>query len=320
MRYTIRTHQPFTEKRKGGHQSVYFMQSKTQNAILRFVLVLCVLFALCFLFTERNGTPHFLNAVSAHDAEQTEVTLTKPSKRNTPSTRISIGELFLSEAESSDMEKCLQKIYLSLARTADACRTVIEKRMRCPGYSDAFVATLTEEEQAQARAFYEQGYVFYRQNWSVLKDQPYGAEGNNFGECGCGPTVVAQLISNLAKVPYTPEDARLWAYENGGFIASSGATTYKYMFDLPAQYGIKVHHTTDKDEVYEALQNGKLILVCVGKGDFTFGSHFMLYRGVTEKGEILISDSYSFSTSSKPWTWERLFPQVKDGYYIYETE
>ena len=61
--------------------------------------------------------------------------------------------------------------------------------------------------------FYEQGFVFYRQNWSVLDDQYYGNEG--FGLCGCGPTCIAAIISNLAGVPVDPEEMRVYGLSVG---------------------------------------------------------------------------------------------------------
>ncbi len=294
------------------------MQTKTKHTILRFLLCLCVLFALAFLFAERTGIPNFFDSVSAVDVEDAESTVVVQSKRNKPSTKIKAKTAFGDEEILTDVEKVIETLRTPITKTVNTYLSLLEKRLQCMGYSDAFVASLTEEEQAEARVFYEEGFVFYRQNWSNLKDLPYGTNGNTFGECGCGPTVVASVISNLAGVSYTPLDAREWAYENRGFIAETGATTYQFMFSLPEQYGITARYTASKDEVYRALRDGKLVLVCVGRGDFTYGAHFMLYRGVTEDGEILIADSYSFEKSMTPWSWERLESQVLMGYYIYE--
>ena len=154
-------------------------------------------------------------------------------------------------------------------RAAEAARRRIEqerrkqlaeeaaKRAACPGYNAEFVALLTEEEQAEAEYFYEQGYVFFRQNWSVTKDAYYGNEG--FGQCGCGPTCVAAIISNLAGIPVTPEDMRLYGLEHGSWLADAG-TTYDFMITTPTKYGIKATqiYASDKEALYEALVSGHL--------------------------------------------------------------
>ncbi|MGM9626188.1 MAG: C39 family peptidase [Eubacteriales bacterium] len=191
------------------------------------------------------------------------------------------------------------------------------KKAACPGYNADYVAALTEEEQKEAEYFYEQGYVFYRQNWSVTKELPYGDEG--FGQCGCGPTCAAAIISNLAGVSVTPEDMRVYGIEHNSYIPNVG-TTYDFLMTVTAAYGIRATNAASKSAVIEALKAGKLVLVTMGPGDFTLGAHFMLYRGVTDEGKILIADSYSFELSAKEWDWDDLERQLKNGYWIFEKE
>lgn len=201
---------------------------------------------------------------------------------------------------------------LSKARAAEEA-----KRAACPGYNAEYVATLTKEEQAEAEAFYEEGYVFFRQNWSITKELPYGDEG--FGQCGCGPTVTAALIANLAGKPVTPEDMRKYAIETGAYIPNVG-TTYNFIMTTTAAYGIKATNVVSKEAVVNALKAGKLVLATMGPGDFTLGAHFMLYRGITDDGKILIADSYSYELSAKEWDWDTLEGQLKNGYWVFEME
>ena len=207
-------------------------------------------------------------------------------------------------------------------RIAEEKRRAAEKeaelRAACPGYDDAFVATLTKEEQAEARWFYEQGYVFYRQNWSSVKDAPYGDCG--FGQCGCGPTCIAAIISNLAGVPVDPEEMRVYGLSVGSWLPSGG-TTYGFLIETAKKYGITATqiYAGDKNALFEALKDeNKLVLATMGPGDFTLGAHFMLFRGITDEGKILIADSYSFEHSVKEWDYDVLYSQLKTGYWIFE--
>lgn len=191
-------------------------------------------------------------------------------------------------------------------------------RAACPGYDAEFVATLTKEEQAEARYFYEQGFVFYRQNWSVLNDQPYGNEG--FGLCGCGPTCIAAVISNLAGVPVDPEEMRVYGLSVGSWVPSGG-TSYGFLIETAKKYGITTTqiYSSDKEALFEALRDdNKLVLATMGPGDFTYGAHFMLFRGITDEGKILIADSYSYEYSTMEWDYDYLYAQLKTGYWIFE--
>ncbi len=191
------------------------------------------------------------------------------------------------------------------------------KRAACPGYNPEYVAALTDTEQRECEAFYEEGYVFFRQNCSVMKDLPYGDDG--FGQCGCGPTVTAALIANLVGEPVTPEDMRRLAIDTHAYIPNVG-TTYNFIMVTTAAYGIKATNVVSKEAVCDALKAGKLVLATMGPGDFTLGAHFMLYRGMTDDGKILVADSYSYELSVKEWDWDTLADQLKNGYWIFEKE
>ena len=191
-------------------------------------------------------------------------------------------------------------------------------REACPGYDSDFIATLTKEEQAEARYFYEQGFVYYRQNWSVLDDAEYGNEG--FGLCGCGPTCLAAVISNLAGVPVDPEEMRVYGLKVGSWLPTGG-TTYGFLIETAKKYGITCTqiYAGDKEALFAALRDeNKLVLATMGPGDFTLGAHFMLFRGITDAGKILISDSYSYEYSTMEWDYDDLYAQLKTGYWIFE--
>ena len=191
-------------------------------------------------------------------------------------------------------------------------------RAACPGYDADFIAALTAEEQAEARYFYEQGFVFYRQNWSVLDDAEYGNEG--FGLCGCGPTCIAAVISNLAGVPVDPEEMRVYGLSVGSWVPSGG-TSYGFLIETAKKYGITATQicASDREALFAALQDeNKLVLATMGPGDFTYGAHFMLFRGITDEGKILIADSYSYEYSTMEWDYDYLYAQLKNGYWIFE--
>ena len=154
----------------------------------------------------------------------------------------------------------------------------------------------------------------------MLDQKEYGNEG--FGLCGCGPTCIAAIISNLAGVPVDPEEMRVYGLSVGSWLPSGG-TTYGFLIETAKKYGIKTTqiYASDKDALFAALKDeNKLVLATMGPGDFTLGAHFMLFRGITDDGKILISDSYSYEYSTMEWDYDDLYAQLKTGYWIFEKE
>jgi len=224
--------------------------------------------------------------------------------------------------EAAKEKKRLELQAMLRARAEERRRILAEqaaiaaKEAAAPGYNKEFVAALTEEEQAEAAYFYDLGYVYFRQTWSTLDELEYSYD--NFGEYGCGPTCAAAVIANLAGIPVTPDDLRKYAIDNY-YCAPGGGTYYGFMTIVPAQYGIRVTevYRGDKKAVIDALKEGKLVLATMGPGDFTLGAHYILLRGITEEGKILVADSYSYANSLKEWDYDVLYSQLKHGYYIY---
>ncbi|MEG0598433.1 MAG: papain-like cysteine protease family protein, partial [Oscillospiraceae bacterium] len=51
----------------------------------------------------------------------------------------------------------------------------------------------------------------------------------------------------------------------------------------------------------KALSDGKLVVAIMSKGHFTNGGHFIVLRGMTSSGKILVADPASKSRSEQEW-------------------
>ena len=113
---------------------------------------------------------------------------------------------------------------------------------------------------------------------------------------------MAIVISSLAEDEVDPPYMAQWAYENGYWCSQSGS--YHTLipgaaraWNLPVQgYG-----ASDGKEIREALKEGKLVVALMSKGHFTSGGHFIVLRGITEDGSVLVADPSSYSRSIKEW-------------------
>lgn len=150
---------------------------------------------------------------------------------------------------------------------------------------------------------YPEGYAnlpYYNQT-----DIRWGA--NSYGNTtildgGCGPTSLAMIVSGLTGQKITPDIVANWSYENGHRAEGQGSY-WSLMTAGGSYYGLNVEQVSRKDpnSIVRALSEGYPIVVSMGKGNFTNGGHFIVLRGITADGKILVHDSASVERSNKEW-------------------
>ncbi|MDD3394857.1 MAG: C39 family peptidase [Anaerotignum sp.] len=153
--------------------------------------------------------------------------------------------------------------------------------------------------------------VYYSQDdprWDTII---YG-EDNPIGVFGCGPTTLAMVVSTFTENEITPDLAAQWAYNNGHFCYNSGSyhsiiPQGAVSFGLTSKSLIK----PSKEALYQELSNGNLVVVLMNKGIFTSQGHFIILRGFTEDGKILIADSQSLENSQRTWDIETFLEEAK---------
>ena len=142
--------------------------------------------------------------------------------------------------------------------------------------------------------------VYYNQTDSRWGNKMYGKSGT-IGEAGCGPTALAIAVASLTDRKVTPYDVAQWSVQNGYRCEGNGS----YHSLIPAggeHYGLTVTGIgSDGNQLVEALQAGDLVIAIMSKGHFTNGGHFIVLRGVTEDGNILVADPASVKRSNQEW-------------------
>jgi hypothetical protein len=133
------------------------------------------------------------------------------------------------------------------------------------------------------------------------KDMPYGVLGT-IGASGCGPTSLSMAVSSLSGRTVDPVATANWAYQNGDKCEGNGS----YHSLIPAgakHFGLTVDYAgpDEPQKIADALGSGKLIIAIMSAGHFTKGGHFIVLRGVTSDGKILVADSASQDRSNREW-------------------
>jgi len=143
--------------------------------------------------------------------------------------------------------------------------------------------------------------VYFNQLDERWKNKLYGKSGT-IGSEGCGPTALAIVVSTFTEENITPVDVAKWSADNGHRCIGSGS--YHSLIPAAAKhYGLSVKGlgTSNADEISKSLSNGSLIIALMKKGHFTKSGHFIVLRGVTSDGKVMVADPASYSRSEQQW-------------------
>jgi hypothetical protein len=164
--------------------------------------------------------------------------------------------------------------------------------------------------------------VYYNQNDNPWKNMLYGTI-RTIGASGCGPTSMAIVISTFTGEEITPEMTANWSYKKGYLVQGYdngrpyAMSSHSLIPALATEYnldstGIAKNSSTD-EKIYQALSSGKLVVAIMGPGHFTSGGHFIVLRGVTESGKILVADCASRQRTNQEWDIETIIKESKGG-------
>lgn len=142
--------------------------------------------------------------------------------------------------------------------------------------------------------------VYYNQLDERWKYEPYGTD--TIGGYACGPTAMSIVVSSLTSETVDPPHMAQWAYENGYWCSGNGS--YHTLIPGAAEaWGLSVEGCTaaEPQRIIDALTSGKLVVAIMTKGHFTSSGHFIVLRGCTAEGKILVADPASYQRSEKSW-------------------
>jgi hypothetical protein len=182
-------------------------------------------------------------------------------------------------------------------------------------WAGAIYETLSEEQSldmAYADSFFGTDYgnitftdssidvVYYNQGDARWANMSYGRTGQMW-RSACGPTALAIAVSSLTSNKVTPPEVAKWSADNGYYVEGDGSSR-ALIPNGGAHYGLNVTGLgIDAQKVVDALAGGKLIVAIMAKGHFTKFGHYIVLRGVTSDGKILVADPSSVTRSNQEW-------------------
>lgn len=175
--------------------------------------------------------------------------------------------------------------------------------------SDPSVTELQQREEGEVLTGGSIEIVYFNQSDPAWAEQPYGSD--RIGGYGCGPTAMAMAVASLTDGETDPATMSRWAAEHGYWARGSGS--YLSIVEGAAKsFGLTCEPFSARDPVSlrEALLSGKIMVALMGPGHFTKGGHFILLRGVTLGGNVLVADPVSVERSLTEWDAQLILDEL----------
>lgn len=137
--------------------------------------------------------------------------------------------------------------------------------------------------------------------WRNVKYAEAG-ESSTIGGSGCGPTAMAMVLATWADRSVTPLTECRWAQKHG-YKAKGGGTYHAYFAAAAARYGLISRQinsasiygnstTMYHDVARAAINQGDLVIACMGPGVWTKSGHFVLVWAI-QGNVVYINDPAS---------------------------
>ena len=161
----------------------------------------------------------------------------------------------------------------------------------------SLLASISSQKLQSSSSYVSGDFVYYNQ-----KDykQSYGF-GTTIASSGCGPTSMAMVLSSITGETVDPVEAANWSIKHGYRTDNEHGTWHGYFTSMPEEYGVNSKEmSVSKKNIEETLNSGSPIIISMGPGHFTSKGHFIVLRGMTESGKVLVADPNS-KEKSKEW-------------------
>lgn len=164
--------------------------------------------------------------------------------------------------------------------------------------------------------------VSYLQTDLKWRHVPYAVKGESttIGGSGCGPTSMAMVLATWADSRVTPKTECAWALAHG-YKAKGHGTYYSYFVPAAKRYGlscVQLNSTTIYGnsgsgihaQVKQFLDQGDLIIACMGPGNWTKSGHFVVLWDVVGD-TAYVNDPASTLARRTRGSWALFRKQVK---------
>ncbi len=154
--------------------------------------------------------------------------------------------------------------------------------------------------------------VYFCQADEEWANQLYGTDP--IGPYGCGPTAMAMAVASMTDTDTDPAKMADWVVEHGYWARGSGSY-HSIVQGVARGFGLEAAPITERtpQEVRSVLSAGGMVVALMGKGHFTNGGHFILLRGTTLTGDVLVADPNSLERSLELWDPQLILDELSSA-------
>lgn len=156
------------------------------------------------------------------------------------------------------------------------------------------------------------------------KDYSAKGEKTSISASGCGPTAMAMVLATWADASVNPETECAWALAHG-FKAPHQGTYYGYFVKAAARYnlscqqlnGASIYGNANSplhEQAKKALNEGCLVIACMGKGNWTRSGHYVLVYDIN--GDIIYINDPASTLARRTIGDYALFKQQVKYYWV----
>ena len=180
-----------------------------------------------------------------------------------------------------------------------------------PLAGDPDITSLIEKDGHLYLTGSEPNMIYYNQKSEPWASKNYGTD--LIAGYGCGPTAMAMVVSTLRPENVTPIDmanfcteSGYWANRQGSYLSIVNGVADAYSLTCTSLPPAELNH----DDFKARLDSGHLAVALMRKGHFTTSGHFIVLRGTTADGKILVSDPASLERSLTPWDLQLILDEL----------
>jgi hypothetical protein len=178
-------------------------------------------------------------------------------------------------------------------------------------YGDGAVIDITGEYRESEMPL----FIQWDNRWGMY---PYGRSGT-IASSACGPTSMAMIVvAFTGKTNVNPKTMADWSVAHGHRVEGVG-TAWSFFPDAAQSYGFNCSQlSVNASDISNSLRNNKPVIASMGPGHFTRGGHFIVLRGITSDGKILVNDPNSREKSEKAWDISIIVNEAKAAWSFYK--
>ena len=139
----------------------------------------------------------------------------------------------------------------------------------------------------------------------------YNGQAKSVATSGCGAASVSMVIAYLTgDTDQNPYSLFCKAVDAGRYHGSG--LSHETLSWLAGSYGVETRWISgNADSIREALEAGKPVIAHMGAGIFTGNGHYIVLRGLTEDGKVLVNDPGSSSRSRMAYPMKTILKQAQ---------